>query len=436
MNNHSLARRACTSTTSSKQLTLPDQTPNQPLSKAETAAASFDRRADSFTAAWTLGFLVLIASTFQLWLGGSDFPQIPLLPSLVGAPLISDWIALGCLFLTVSFLLVNASRQFILRQENLSPGKHRIAAAICAVSILCLFLLNQHRLQPWAWQFFLYAVLLTLARRSDELITAARWLTASIYFFSAVSKFDYQFIYGLGGTMAQTLAELAGVEASGWISFIAALMPVFELLVAFLLIVRRTSKTGVLLAAIFHAALIVTLGPWGLDHHLGVLIWNLFFFLIATILFWPTVAEHDESATVRQNALLFAGTIAMVLYPVLPHCDHWIAWGLYSPNNSRSELEYVRQSDDGEAVFQRIDLSKISLEQLNAPLYPAARFQLGVAIAIQEKEKENWGNRSRIVIKSKSNRFTGQRESTVFRTSQEWNKNNRRFFFNWTPRQK
>ncbi len=233
--------------------------------------------------------------------------------------------------------------------------------------------------------------------------------------------------------MAQTLAGLVGVEAPEWINFIAALMPVFELLVAVLLLFGRTRKTGVVLAAIFHTALIATLGPWGLDHHLGVLVWNLFFFLIAAVLFWPSVVEHNELANGKQNAVLFAVTIAMLLYPMLPHCDHWIAWGLYSPNNSRCELEAVGQNNEGEAIFHRIDLGEMSLQRLNVPIYPSARFQLGVALAIQEKD--SLGNRSRIVVKSRSNRLTGQRESTVFSADQQWNKDNRGFLFNWTPRQ-
>ena len=305
---------------------------------------------------------------------------------------------------------------------------------MCAASILCLFLLNQHRLQPWAWQFFLYAVLLTLAKQSGQLIVSARWLTASVYFFSAISKFDYQFIYGLGATMAQTLVETVGVDATGWISFIAASMPFFELLIAVLLIVRRTRKIGVVLAAMLHTALIATLGPWGLAHHLGVLIWNLFFFSITAILFWPSVAENDKSSTETTDALLLAVTIAMLLYPFFSCCDHWIAWGLYSPNNSRCELEALQANSAGEAVFQRVDLSKLSLDQLNVPLYPAARFQLGVAQAIQKKD--NLGSRSRIVIKSKSNRFTGERKSTVFRADRTWDENNPAFFFNWKPRRK
>lgn len=377
---------------------------------------------------------MLIALTWRLWTGGSEFPQIPLLESLISAPLFADSVALVVLCLSVLFLLSASLLQILNRSPSLNGNKIRIAAAIFSASILCLFLLNQHRLQPWAWQFFLFAMLLLLAKRSDELVTSARWVTASIYFFSAVSKFDYQFIFGLGGRLAQTLAEIIGVEASGWMSFIAAVMPVFELLVAVLLIVGRTRKTGVVLAAVFHTALIVALGPWGLNHHTGVLVWNLFFFAITAILFWPTVAEKNDSSSGQPSTLVFAVTLVMVLYPLLPHCDHWLAWGLYSPNNSRCDLEAVQENDEGETIFQRVDLSKMSLEQLKVPLYPAARFQLGVAQAIQEKD--NLGSRSRIVIKSKSKRLSGLRESIVYDEDGHWNQHNRVFFFNWKPRRK
>jgi hypothetical protein len=375
---------------------------------------------------------VLIALTWRLWTGGSEFPQVPLLESLISAPLLADWVALLVLVLSVLFLLSASVPQLLKPRQSWGGRTIKIAAAIFATSILCLFLLNQHRLQPWAWQFFLYSVLLLLAKRSDELIASARWVTASIYFFSAVSKFDYQFLYGLGEQLAQTLAEIVGVEASGWMSFLSGVMPVFELLVAILLIVGRSRKAGVILAAVFHAALILTLGPWGLNHHTGVLIWNLFFFAITAILFWPTIAEKNNPSGGGRDALLFAATLAMVLYPLLPQCDHWLAWGLYSPNNSRCELETIGQTDQGDTIFQRVDLSKMSLEQLNVPLYPQARFQLGVARAIQEKD--NLGGRSRIVIKSKSNRFSGLRESSVYRVKNQWNQEKRAFFFNWKQR--
>lgn len=380
--------------------------------------------------------LVLFGLTWRLWLGAGNFPKVPLLESLTGADLLVDWIAVALAAASALVLMTSSMRSFVRSQP---PSSHspvntfvRTSAALFAVSLLGLFLLNQHRLQPWAWQFFLYAVFLILARRSDELILSARWLTASIYFFSAVSKFDYQFIYGLGSTMAQTLADVVGIEASEWINGVATGMPVFELLVAVLLLFTRTRKMGIILAAIFHSALIATLGPWGLGHHTGVLVWNVFFFLIATILFWPSAAEQEASTNSGLNPFLFAATIACVLYPLLPQCDHWLAWGLYSPNNSRCDLELVQENEAGEVVFQRIDLNKMSLEQLKVPIYPSARFQLGVAQAIAEKD--NLSNRSRIVIKSRSNRFTGQRDSTVFNKDRMWNKGESSFFFNSKPR--
>lgn len=375
---------------------------------------------------------MLFGLTWRLWVGASDFPQVPLLASLTGVPLLADWIAFTLTLISASVLLISSMLFLFQRQPSSSHTFARIAALLFAVSILCLFFLNQHRLQPWAWQFLLYAVLLFLARQSNELIVSARWVTASIYFFSAISKFDYQFLYGLGRQLAETIAETVGVEASGWMSFSAGTMPVFELLIAVLLMVGRTRLTGIVLAAFFHAALIATLGPWGLNHHTGVLVWNVFFFFITTILFFPTSAEKANPVTLPYRQLMFAVTLIMVLYPLLPHCDHWLAWGLYSPNNSRSELEAVYENEQGQTVFQRVDLSKMSLEQLNVPLYPEARFQLGVARSFQQHE--NLEGRSRIVIKSKSNRFTGQRTSTAFDESDRWNNAQSKFLFNWQPR--
>ena len=370
--------------------------------------------------------------TWRLWVGAGDFPQVPLLLCLTGVPLLADWIALALTLISVSVLLIFSMRFLFQRALPVSHAFYQITSALFSLSILCLFFLNQHRLQPWAWQFSLYAVLLITARRSDDLIVSARWVTASIYFFSAISKFDYQFLFGLGRRLALTITETVGAETSDWMNLIVATLPVFELLIALLLIVGRTRKTGIVLAAFFHTALIVTLGPWGLDHHTCVLVWNLFFLSITTILFWPTSAEQEVPAIVPYHRMMFTVTSIMVLYPLLPNCDHWLAWGLYSPNNSRCELEVVQENEQGETVFRRVDLSKMSLEQMNVPLYPEARFQLGVASAIQQQE--NLEGRSRIVLKSKSNRFTGQRTSTTFDESERWNSGQSRFLFNWQPR--
>ena len=394
-----------------------------------------DRRIALFTTIWSTATLILISVTWRLWTGTSNFPQVPLLEPLISAPLIVDWIALAATILSTISLLVRSipttlglSATSESAQDSNTP---RIAEYVFLAALLCLFLLNQHRLQPWAWQFFLYAALAALLRAPKDILFSARWLTASIYFYSAISKFDYQFVHGLGGRLAETLTASIGLETAGGLSIIPFTMPIFELLIAIALLTPRTRKIGVVMAGVFHGALIATLGPWGLDHHLGVLVWNFFFFLVTATLFWPGSTDLKGASEPLNRSLALVITIALVAYPLLPRVDHWLAWGLYSPNNSRCDLEVVQEDDDGEFVFERFDLGGLSLRQLNVPLYPDARFQLGVAQAIQKQQELS---RSKIVIRNKSDRFTGERESIAFEKDGEWGKTSDPFFFNSKPR--
>ena len=384
---------------------------------------------------WSAATLTLISLTWRLWTGDSKFPQVPLLEPLVTAPLFLDWIALVAFILSTVWLLVRSSSNALVFSATSATAEpvrtSRIAEHIFLATLLCLFCLNQHRLQPWAWQFFLYAVLAAVLREPNGIMFSARWLTASIYFYSALSKFDYQFVHGLGGRLAETLTETIGLELAGGLNIITFAMPIFELSIAATLLIPKTRKIGVLLAAVFHGSLIATLGPWGLNHHLGVLVWNCFFFLVTATLFWPTVTALKKDEKPEHRLLSLVITIALVAYPILPRVDHWLAWGLYSPNNSRCDLEVIQENDDGNVLFKRFDLGGLSLRQLNVPLYPDARFQLGVAQAIQ---KQHEFRRSKIVIRSKSDRFTGERESIVFQENGEWGRTNDLFFFNSKPR--
>lgn len=131
-----------------------------------------------------VGLLSLIAATWKLWIPQSAFPQVPLLRAACELPGWIDWTCLAVL-IVASVALFIAAR----------PGRfRRISAAAVASALAAFFVLDQHRLQPWAWQFFLLSLLLALADDS----TVRRgwvWLVISIYFWSAVSKLDYTFCH-------------------------------------------------------------------------------------------------------------------------------------------------------------------------------------------------------------------------------------------------
>ena len=227
-----------------------------------------------------IGQLALIGATWNLWTPQTDFPQVPLLfMDLDDQPRILDW---GML----SLLLASLITMLLIRHPRIS----RIASLICALSTLGLVAIDQHRLQPWAWQLVLVAFVLGLA--DGQVATLAwRWLIISIYAWSAWSKIDIGFFHGHGRFLidgflqAVPIAKRTEFWPESFRTGITAAIPLFELLVAVGLAWPRTRKVSVLGAACMHLFLLLALGPWGHGHQPGVLIWNLFFLVQNGVLF-------------------------------------------------------------------------------------------------------------------------------------------------------
>src|SRR5690606_29386070 len=99
------------------------------------------------------------------------------------------------------------------------------------------------------------------------------------------------FLHGLGQQFAATVAAWLGASIEDWPAAVrlaaAGLFPVGELLTAAGLVFRRTRVAAIILAFVMHGGLLALLGPWGLDHRPGVLLWNVYFLLQAVILFAP-----------------------------------------------------------------------------------------------------------------------------------------------------
>ena len=141
-------------------------------------------------------------------------------------------------------------------------------------------------------------------------------------------------------------------------------------------------------------------GSWGLGHHWGVLLWNLYFLAQALILFAKPPPQDDPSSSpIGPTGILTIGVILVAL--IMPATtamgwwDHWLSWGLYSPRHgvvqvfvhpSRVEQlpENLRRAivETSDEDYRRVDLNQWSLQTLRAPVYPSDRFQAALAIYI------------------------------------------------------
>ncbi len=390
--------------------------------------------------------LLLVAATWPLWTPEAVFPQVPLVP---GQWLPGDWAQ----WLVSGLLLSALVAMFVLPSGRLA----RIVCALVAIGFAAGMLFDQGRMQPWAYQFLLFAVLLASCGPRMAM-TLARVLVIAFYFESALTKFDYSFVHTLGQQFLAALAGLFGAGVDGWSHSArlaaAAVFPVGEALVALGLVFRKTRTIALAAAVLLHLLLLAILGPWGLAHQPGVLLWNAYFIVQDLVLFWPerSLAETDDGRLTPQRAPwpVLALVLAVVVLPLTEPWglfDLWPSWGLYASSAERVSLQvhrvaqsqlpdsllpFVESPADEHDPWLTVRLDRWALSSRRAPIYPQVRMQLGVAIAVAEGA--GLAERARFIRFGRADRWTGEREVTIDQGLPEARTAAERYFLNALPR--
>ena len=416
---------------------------------ADTEQVSILRWFSRLTAAVAVA---LVAVTWRLWIPQSRFPQVPLFAAAGRLPYWVEWAAGGTMVAGLCMAIAFAAT---------SRGR-RISLLWFVIATAVLLVIDQHRLQTWVWQFLLIAWVLSTTdeRRAVGLL---QWLVVSIYVYSALSKLDASFINGEGQQILSGLLRSVGLTSDEWSEsarrLVTAGMPAGELAVAVGLCLRRTRRWALVAAVAMHTALFLALGPWGLRHKPGVLIWNVFFVLQDLMLFarrsvmpiaefWslpvrrllfghrrtgPSSPRSESPASGRLHRWrTHAAEIVVVAAMLLPLLepfgwfDQWPSWGLYASAPPRLAV-FVRCSEVGDlpsAIVRHVEappplhswcrlrIDRWSLDAVGAPLYPQNRFRVGVALAVAERY--HLVSAIRVIVESSANRWTGRRTVRIF----------------------
>ena len=421
------------------------ETPQAPDRHSHFFGGSYARTTYAFN-------LILVASTYPLWIG-SEFPAIPLFRSLLPVPIQIDWLCGGAL----SVLLLTG---LLVGKRALPP----IAVGIATCSLI-LVALNQHRLQPWFYQLILTSIILGLAQVGYQQ-RLLQFLSLSIYSYSALGKFDYEFCHTVGPQFVSAVCEAISLEPSSWSTErlwqLSLLLPTLELLLAALLAWSLFSQKGTLCvfagsaAVAFHLCLAFVF-CFLLQHSWGVIFWNLLFAIQAWLLFSnPTESlAYAPKANIGSWFTIVMLTLVMGL-PCLErfgYWDHWLSWSLYSPHSSRVDIsigepyiaslptllqESAKQQDieSNEAAFEvwrSIPIAEWSLKATGAPIVPQSRFQLGIAKAMTKRTSNPYS--VQVALKGVAHRLTGQRETLSAVGTDEIEKLGSRFWFNTAPRE-
>lgn len=388
--------------------------------------------------------------TFQLWGTGHAYPRIPFFSGLVTAPSWVEWPGIVCVIL--SALCVTGSWFSKKHQKKLN----RFGWIFLGISLIWVILFDQHRFQTWAWQIIVFSFCLT-SMNSQQALNWMRGLVISVYFFSAVSKLEASFVNSYGQTILDGLLQAVSLspiwsEETRW--GIVLCFPLFELLIAILLLIPLTRRYCWPLSLFLHFGLLLVLGPWGLNHQTPVLIWNIYFIIQNTILFWPDPknkeTENPEEQTKTEKRSWPGYVMAILLvFPATEWfnlCDTWPGWGLYSARGARvtlsidatvsekipQSLQYLLAPRTFGQPWRKFDLHRWAFEETNAPDYPQDRSQIAVARALINRFELHDG--FQIVHQSKSDRFTGERSKTEMTTEQELDEFSKRFFINTAQR--
>jgi hypothetical protein len=233
------------------------------------------------------------------------------------------------------------------------------------------------------------------------------------------------------------------------------MFPLGEMLVAAGLLFAPTRKIGLAGAVALHVLLLVILGPLGLDHKPGVLLWNVFFIVQDVLLFWPVRTMEFRAGVVEPPARQMSWPAcalvgAAIVLPFLEPAgwfDMWPSWGLYAASAERVSLEvhrreldhwpqelrgYLEEPVDPSSPWLKLRLDLWSLEALGAPVYPQSRVQLGQAAGVVARF--GLGHRARVVRFDQAARFTGRRRYTLFRGPVQLESAGDEYFFNTRPR--
>jgi hypothetical protein len=413
--------------------------------------AADERRAATLGRALALAGLGLVATTWRLWTPQHVFPQVPFFQGLDGVPAWCQWAGAAAMVLGLVLAV------FAPDYRRLMPA----ALLLFAAATLALVLLDQQRMQPWAYQFMLAAVVLALSPPKAAL-GLLRLLVISFYFHSAITKFDVSFLHTLGQQFLAALVGIFGASLDSWSNaareVAAATFPAGELAIAVGLCFERSRGWALAGAVLLHVLLLLILGPWGLDHKPAVLVWNLFFIVQDMLLFWRStllrpLVRAEGGARIWKNTapwpvrtVIFAAVLLPFLAPTT-WFDLWPSWGLYASSAERVQLVVHRRelellpaalrlwaeiAQDPDDPWLTVRLDRWSLSVLDAPIYPQNRYQLGVARAVIVRYRLV---HARVFRFGLADRLTGARQLDLLTSLAKIDSAGSEYFFNVLPRQ-
>jgi hypothetical protein len=251
-----------------------------------------------------------------LWTGEHNFPQIPILSFI---PLPEQWLTQSILAL----LALSALGSLIF-------SKTRILVFMVVALSFWLALLDQHRWQPWFFQYFtLLCVLIPAARwykkylKGEPLLLGVQLCIALVYFYSGMFKVNPGFEeYIVVNTSNPLTMFLWGYKEYVYVA--AGLLPWVEMILGISLFVPYVRNWAVMGITGLHLLILYLLGPWGHNINSVVWPWNIILIALVWVAFFKAKNFNYWYQILRIPNWQKVFLTIVTLGPIL----NW--WGLYN----------------------------------------------------------------------------------------------------------
>lgn len=331
-----------------------------------------------------LFFLIGIALSLPLWHGQRLFPLIPAIPGMEPLPAPLDFVLLG--------LLATAVVLNLIRRRRLLAG---LLLGLMAVMVF----LDQMRLQPWVFIYFLTLIPFALTDWQDEkaikkqgppILNFIQILLIGVYLWSGLHKFTDSFAEIVHPML---LKGLFRVPDGSWLltakplAYAAASV---EVLIGLGLIFPKTRNLAVIGAILTHLLIIAWVSPLGGNSNFTVLPWNA---AMIALVFLSAYNVKNRITLWPASPLRWATAALAVLVWVMPMLnlkdkwDAYLSFNLYTERISHLFValrqDALDQSDPHLSVYYAeerlieegrvIDMELWAFEELKVPVYPAPR---------------------------------------------------------------
>jgi hypothetical protein len=333
--------------------------------------------------------LLMLGLSAPLWGEDARFPRVPFVPGLPLGSGPACWVVFGILVAGIILAMAGIAWQAMF--------------GLSAITLAFLIAQDQHRFQPWAYQFGMSALALATCSKARAL-GLCRLFIVALYLHSGLSKLDVSFCQELGLSFLATAVRPIGLHPARWPAAVQVaailIMPAWEIVVAAGLCIKRTRGIAILGAVCIHLALLAILSPSGLGHSTIVLVWNAAMIVEVIILFGsmtPALATSAE-AEPRLVAVTRWVFVVAVLMPFGERAGLWDTWPSFALYASHAERTDVLVHDDDMGVmvesigshttvsvgggWNRLNLTEWSRSVRGVPVYPQGRACNGLAEAL------------------------------------------------------